>query len=158
MNATKEYRNKFSIYKPNKAGTGSAVQFDFNLEKKCVFVEVARQKPPVTGDQTAIFNWGEKLIVKLNVPDIAKLLVVLNGKVPTVELFHDPSKSKFVIDSSTRNATASITKGTVTGYFFKVSLQSTSGQVNFVQVVISEDEAVVLKLLLEEAIKKSYAW
>ncbi len=34
---------KFSIYKPNRAGRGSAVQFDFNPEKQAVFLEAAPQ-------------------------------------------------------------------------------------------------------------------
>ncbi len=152
------FDKKFAVYKPNKMGQGSAVQFDFNLEKKCVFAEVAKQKPPTPQDQNAVFDWGAKLTIKLNVTDMAKLLVVLNGRAPTIELFHDPNKSKFVTEHDTKNTTASITKGATSGYFFKVSQQATTGTVASVQVIVSEDEAIVLKLLLEEAIRKSYAW
>src|SRR3989344_2087439 len=143
------YQKKFAVYKPNKMGNGSAAQFDFNKEKKCIFAEVARQKPPAPSEQTALFDWANKLTIKLNVTDIAKLLVVLNGRAQNIELFHDPNKSKFVTEHDTKNTTASITKGTTSGYFFKVSQQATTGAVTSVQVIVSEDEAIVLKLLLE---------
>lgn len=158
IQSTPRFDKKYAVYKPNKAGAGSAAQFDFNKEKKCVFAEVAKQKPPTPTDQNAVFDWSAKLTIKLNVTDIAKLLVVLGGRAPTVELFHDPNKSKFVTEHDTKNTTASITKGTSSGYFFKVSQQATTGAVTSVQVIISEDEAIVLKLLLEDAIKKSYEW
>ena len=145
-----KFENKFKIYKPNKTGNGAAVQFDFNVEKKSVFVEAAKQ----TGPQA--FGWSDKLTFKMAVVDIAKLLLVLNGKT-TVDLFHDPSKGGYATSSDTRNSTVSFSK-MASGYYFKLSTQGQDGKVNSIATSVSEDEAIVLKILLERAIEKIYKW
>ncbi len=145
------FENKFKIYKPNKAGAGSAVQFDFNVEKKSVFVEAAKQTAPQA------FDWSNKLTFKMAVIDIAKLLIVLNGKAANVELFHDPSKGGYATSSDTRNSTVSFSK-MASGYYFKLSTQGQDGKVNSIATSVSEDEAIVLKILLEKAIEKIYKW
>ncbi len=145
------YEGKFKIYKPNKPGNGSAVQFDFNPQKKSVFVEAAKQNAPQG------FDWANKLTFKMAVTDMAKLLVVLSGKAANVELFHDPSKGSYQTATDTKNSTVSFSK-MATGYYFKLSTQDQKGQVTSVATAISEDEAVILKILLEKAIQKSYSW
>lgn len=145
------YDKKFKVYKPNKTGNGAALQMDFNEEKKSVFVETAKQTAPQS------FDWQNKLSFKMAVTDIAKLLVVLNGKAANVELFHDPSKGGYAVSAETRNSTVSFTKMD-RGYYFKLSTQAQGGQVNSVALPLSEDEAVVLKLLLEKAVEKIYGW
>ncbi len=146
-----KFENKFKVYKPNKTGTGSAVQFDFNAEKKSVFVEAAKQ----TGPQA--FGWSDKLTFKMAIVDMAKLLIVLSGKAANAELFHDPSKGGYAISADTRNSTVSFSK-MATGYYFKLSTQDQKGQVVSIAIPISEDEAMVLKILLEKAIEKSFNW
>ncbi len=155
------FREKFSIYKANKAGKGSAAQFDFNKEKKSIFLEMAPQLS--TGEQA--FNWNEKLILKLSLTDIAKLLTVLNGKNKTLDLFHDPTKSKEVQQKSLDAAPSDAKKNATLnfsqldrGYYLKLSTQNQTGAVTSLAISISDDEAVTLKLLLEDAVRKSYDW
>lgn len=146
------YENKFAIYKPSKAGGGSAVQFDFNKEKKSVFVEAAKQKGTEQG-----FDWQNKLTFKLSTTDMAKLLTVLHGKLPSVELFHDPGKGSYASAAEVKNSALSIARG-ARGFYFKLSTQMKAGTVTAISLGVTEDEAVVLQLLLEEAVRKSYGW
>ncbi len=145
------FERKFKIYKPNKTGSGAAVQFDFNEEKKSVFIEAAKQNAPQS------FDWANKLSFKMAVTDISKLLLILTGKVNNVELFHDPSKGGYAISSETRNSTVSFSKMD-RGFYFKLSTQSQDGKVNSIAISVSDDEAIILKILLEKAVEKSYGW
>ncbi|MBI4406802.1 hypothetical protein HY571_02720 [Candidatus Micrarchaeota archaeon] len=143
------FERKFKIYKANKQGSGSALQFDFNEKKKSVFVESAKQN----GEQN--FDWSNKLTFKLGTSDIAKLLIVLQGKSQKIDLFHDPSKGGY--ESDKRNSTLAFSK-MERGYYFKLSTQSQGGQVSNVGISISDDEAVILKILLQKSVEKIYGW
>ena len=79
------------------------------------------------------------------------------GKVKSVELFHDPSKGGYSVSSETRNSTASLMKMD-RGYYFKLSTQTQAGQLNSVASSISDDEAIILRILLEKAVEKIYGW
>ncbi len=147
-----KFEKVFAIYKPSKAGGGSAVQFDFNREKKSVFVEASKQK-----GMEQSFDWPNKLTFKLAVTDMAKLLTVLRGKLANVELFHDPGKGSYASAAEVKNSALSLAKAE-RGFYFKLSTQMKAGTVSAVNAGITEDEAVVLSLLLEEAIRKSYGW
>jgi hypothetical protein len=153
MNETQNKFDKvFAIYKPSRAGGGSAVQFDFNLQKKSVFVEAAKQK----GSEQS-FDWQNKLAFKLSVTDMAKLLTVLHGKLPSTELFHDPGKGSYASAAEVKNSALSIAKAQ-RGFYFKLSTQMKAGTVTAINLSIAEDEAIVFGLLLEEAVRKSYGW
>ena len=145
------FEKKFKVYKPNKTGNGAALQFDFNEEKKSVFVEMAKQ----TGPQ--LFDWANKLIFKMAVTDISKLILVLEGKMKNIELFHDPSKGGYAVSAETRNSTVSFMKMD-RGFYFKLSTQAQGGQVASVAIPLADDEAIILKILLEKAVEKIYGW
>ncbi len=149
--AVQNFEKKFKVYKPNKTGNGAALQFDFNEEKKSVFVEMAKQ----TGPQ--LFDWSNKLSFKMAVTDISKLLLVLEAKVKNIELFHDPSKGGYAVSAETRNSTVSFMKMD-RGFYFKLSTQAQGGQVASVALPISDDEAIILRILLEKAVEKIYGW
>jgi hypothetical protein len=135
-----EYSKRLSFYKPNKRGTGAAVQFDFNPEKECLFLEAAKQ----TGEQA--FGWDKKLVLKIGVTDAGKILALLYGKAEKADLFHDPTKSKSS-DGKIKNTALSMQKGGF-GYFLK----------DAVQLALSDDEAIVLRLMLETAVRRIYGW
>ncbi|MFH1780016.1 MAG: hypothetical protein ABH803_02640 [Candidatus Micrarchaeota archaeon] len=142
---------KFNVYKPRKTGNGAAVQFDFNESVKAVFVETTMQ----SGEQQ--FDWQNKIVFKLASMDSAKIITVLEGKSKGIDLFHDMSKSKFSSDSSTKNTTLTLSKGDY-GFFFKLSKQKTDGSVQTVNCSLSEEEGVILRILLSKAIEKSFGW
>lgn len=139
---------KFSIYKPNKTGRGAAVQFDFNPEKQSVFVEAA----PQSGERA--FDWNQKVTVKLNTAELAKILLVFEDRQPTVKLFHDSTKVPF--ETTLKNTVVEVTKADY-GFYLKVSSQS-SGGVKIVNVTVSDDEAKSLSVLFRKAIERVYGW
>ena len=145
-----DYSKRLSFYKPNKRGTGAAVQFDFNPEKECLFLEAAKQ----TGEQA--FGWDKKLVLKIGVADAGKILALLCGKAEKADLFHDPTKSK-ASDGKIKNTALSMQKGGF-GYFLKVSAQGADGSVDTVQLALGDDEAIVLRLMLETAVRRIYGW
>jgi len=144
-----DYGTKFSVYKANKMLNGSALQLDFNKEKKSVFLEMSKQ----LAEQK--FDWENKLVFKLGEMDIAKILLVLEGKRPGVDIFHDPSKAKE--GSEARNNTLNVSKGNY-GFFFKLSQQKLDGSVVSVSCNFSEEEALLAGILLRKAIETMYGW
>ncbi len=168
--ATRPQR-KYSIYKANKRGSGAAMQFDFNPNRESIFVEAAVQK----SEQE--FDWDNKLVLKLGANDIPKLLLVLEGKSKTVDLFHEPSKSQFAHEKtisalavtpaseaavaknvkSVKNASFNLTRSDY-GFFAKLSQQYADSSVRSVSIPISEDEAVALRVLFSRAIEAIYKW
>ncbi len=151
MEPLSSFENKVKIYKPSRQGTGGAVQFDLNVAKRAVFVEAAGQK-----DEQA-FDWEKKIVLKLSVFELAKLCAVFDGRTPKADLFHVPSKSKFVTDTDVQNTTISVQKGQY-GFFFKASEQDSAKNVRTVQVPLSEDEALLLSTLFKAAIARIYSW
>lgn len=142
---------RLSFYKANKTNTGAAAQFDLNAAKQAIFLEAALQ----TGEQT--FDWGNKIIVKLDVPDIGKLLAVLVKATAQAKLFHDPTKREGY-SGSTLNTTVELSKGAQYGYYLKISQQGQDKAVKAVSLSLSDDEAQVLRVLLERAIERIYGW
>ncbi len=147
------FENKLKIYKPNRTGTGGALQMDLNAAKRCVFLEAAAQKP---GAEQA-FDWVNKIVFKLSDTDLAKIVAALDGRVKAVNIFHDPGKSKFVTETEVKNSAIAISKGDY-GYFFKASTQLKAGEVKAVQIPLSEDEAVLISTILKHAIVKISGW
>ncbi|MEW5955065.1 MAG: hypothetical protein AB1626_00825 [Candidatus Micrarchaeota archaeon] len=158
LNEAADYRNKYSVYKPNKAGSGAAVQFDLNKDKRCVFVEAARQTAVPAGSTAQhAFDWANKLVFKLGATDVGKLLTVLEGRVKAVDLFHDPSKGGYTLAAETKNSALSLAKGEY-GFFLKVSSQARDGAVQAITLGVSEDEAALLRVLFAKAIESIYGW
>ncbi|HLD76181.1 MAG TPA: hypothetical protein VI874_04130 [Candidatus Norongarragalinales archaeon] len=173
---------KYSVYKPNKRLAGAAFQFDCNPAKESVFVEGANQ----IGEQ--MFDWSNKVVVKLSAADIAKLLTVLENKKPSIELFHDSTKTSKPFTESysqpaplqkpattaaanpaaaslsvanpaptLKSTTVSLSKGEY-GFFIKATRQYSDGKVASVNMPLSDDEALSLRLLLSAAIVRIYGW
>lgn len=142
---------KFAVYKPNKRATGAAIRFDLNVARESVFLEAAAQ----SSEQA--FDWENKIVFKLGVSDIGKLLSVLEGKVKNIHIYHEPGKSPFALDKSVKNNALGVSK-TDFGFIFKVSQQTLDKRVRLVSVPFSEDEAILLKILLQQSVAKIFGW
>ncbi len=147
-----KYTNRFAIYKARKAGGGAALRFDFNPTREAIFAEFAPQRVGAERE----FDWETKMVFKLGVSDIGKILVMLDGKNSSLDLYHDPTKSPSGT-SGVKNAALAVSKNE-RGYSFKLSQQSAGGSVRALAVNVSEDEAALLKILLERAIQRIFAW
>ena len=140
----------YTIYKANRNNNGSAVQFDFNSGKGCVFIDCANQK----NDER--FDWENKLTVKLSPADISKIITVLKGKTQNIKLFHQPSKGAYKSSENVKNNVVELSSSG-TGYYLRVSRQ-TLDSVKAVNITISHSESIILCILLEKAIEQIYAW
>ncbi len=142
---------KLEFYKPNRESHGAAVQFDLAVDKQCIFLEASNQN----GEHS--FDWQNKLVVKLDIVDVGKLLAVLNRAAGQTKIFHDPSKREGYA-GTTLNNTIEFMKGTQYGFYLKISQQSSDRSVKAVSLPLSDDEAQVLRVLLEKAIERIYGW
>ena len=140
----------FKLYKPNKNNTGAALQLDLNTYKKAVFLDCAKQKAE------RVFDWENKVTMKLSVQDISKILNVLKDKTNTVKLFHQPSKGNYESTKNVKNNVLEVTKSQY-GYSMRISQQNTEG-VSAITITISNDENILIMILLKKAIEKIYGW
>lgn len=91
----------YAIYKPlPKENSGAALQLSADLNKQCLFLEIAAQKGPKLeiGDKNQ-FDWADKIIMKLDETDLSHLLMVLRSKKVEAKLFHtnaDKTKSSIL--------------------------------------------------------------
>ena len=145
-----ENYESFKLYKANKTNNGSALQLDLNILKKSVFLDCSKQK------NEKLFDWTNKLTMKLSVQDISKILNVLENKVPTEKIFHQPSKGDYESSKNIKNNVLEITKSQY-GYSMRISQQNTEG-VNAITVSITDSESICIRILLERAIEKIYGW
>ncbi len=81
---------RLTLYHPNAAGTGSAMQLEARIKPagderaNCFFLEMAAQKTASGTDNgtpvPATFDWGRKVTVKLGFADLCEMLAVLEGR------------------------------------------------------------------------------
>lgn len=137
----------YRVYKPNNQKTGSALSIDFNKAKKSIFLEFSKQK-----DEKS-FDWENKLILKLNIADIAKICVLYKDKKEELTLYHDPSKGQY--ESTTKNNILKITKSNY-GINFKINQQEKDSTLNTISINLSEDEMYTLFVLFNKVIEEIY--
>lgn len=146
-----KFKNKLSFYKPNKTGSGSAVQFDLNASKQSVFVEISHQN----GERS--FDWANKITFKLSLMELGKLLSVLKGRAPQVQLYHDPSKGDYALAKEMKNATLALSRSDY-GYFLKITQQGQDGKLNTIQTNFTEDEGIILEVVFAKAVTEIAGW
>ena len=147
---TNDKPKPFTIYKANKNQTGSALKIDFNKIKKIVFLECAHQK---SEDR---FDWENKITVKLSPTDISKILEVLEDKSKNIKLFHQPSKGEYKLANDVKNTVVDLSS-TNFGYSMRISRQTTSG-LKAININISKNEAIIMRILLLKAVEMFYSW
>lgn len=154
----------WKIYKPNNKKNGSACQF--NIQKKegkfandvSVFIKVAEQLGE-DENGNASFYWNDRehyIDMKLGEPDISDILAVLyryKQKVGQAEgkfsgsLFHQNDKGNSSIAFSVSDY----------GYNMRISRKE-GDKLLAINCNLTLAEGVVLRLLLEDAIKTTYEW
>jgi hypothetical protein len=145
---------QIAIYKANMKRTGSAAQFKYARDKKCMFLEMAKQS-----DEKA-FDWANKIVVKLGETDITKMLALFGGtwpmsddpmKKPDLSLFHENAKGNKIINiNKQRNPQ-------FPGFYMTVSVSE--GEVkDRISIPISPDEVEYLKIGLTKAIESILGW
>jgi hypothetical protein len=157
---TKLRDSKMAFYHPNGTGTGVALQFEPRINRNmgdrynCFFFEMAGQKT-ISGREgdkrvMATFDWSNKLTVKMDFSDLCEMLLVLEGRQERVGgqkngIYHDSDKANTVISFAKIPE-----KG---GYAFGLSRKDKeSGQLNRLNIVLSEAESIGLRCLIQSGL------
>lgn len=145
------YREKLTLYHPNGAGNGAAMQLEPRLNRNdsdrynCFFLEMAPQRSVATRAsdkiEPASFDWAKKLTVKLDFADICEILSVLEGRVEKLGgqrngLFHKSGNTTTII---------SFQKAERGGYFLGLSRKA-AGEESAVRVGMTLTDAEVVGL------------
>lgn len=149
-------RQKLTLYHPNSAGNGAAMQLEPRLNRSdsdrynCFFMEMASQRSVAarTNDKTepASFDWAKKLTVKLDFADVCEMLAVLEGRVDKLGgqrngLFHKSGNASTII---------TLQKADRGGYFLGLSRKAagdeTAARVN---MTLTDAEAIGLRALFQ---------
>jgi len=149
-----KFTESYKVYKPQKDGTGAASQFSWSSEKKCLFIESAKQLLEKNSDGNSLFDWANKIIFKLGSPDIAEILCVLHNIKNSVGqgdrgLFHSNNKG---------NAVLKFQKAEKSGYYFGISVKKEGSEPVAIKHSITDGEGMILQILLRRAIEIVYDW
>jgi hypothetical protein len=143
------HREKLTLYHPNSAGTGAAMQLEPRLNRNdserynCFFMEMAAQRSVATRAsdriEPASFDWAKKLTVKLDFADICEILSVLEGRVDKLGgqrngLFHKSGNATTII---------SLQKAERGGYFLGLSKKA-AGEESAARVGMTLTDAEVV--------------
>lgn len=153
---SRNFKNTFKIYRANKNGTGFAAEFklsdvtrDDNVSK-ALFLTLA----PQAGTEKS-FDWRDKgITAKLNENDIGEVLAVLSGRQDNINggkgLYHSSPKGVKTITFS---------KGETKGFYLKLSGSDIDKKpLGNYYVNLSDGDAEVLRILLQESIVSMYQW
>jgi hypothetical protein len=157
--AARPRTGKLVYYHANGQGTGTAVRFELRLNQPqedrydCFFLEMARQKPFAqdgTHRGPAMFDWENKVAVKLGFMDVCEFLAVLEGKRERMgdsrgALYHETAASSTLITmerSQKQN-----------GFFLGVSRKGKeSGQPLKGHILLNDVEAIGLRCAFQSAL------
>ena len=144
---------KYYIYKPTKAGKGSAAQFDLVIDEErklyCIFLEMANQDHEAFKSDPTLktMDWSKKIRVKLGSSDISKMIYGI-AKGQEVKLFHKTKSSDTMIGIvPSKN-----------GSYLNVSKRSENGSPERVSLPLAPDELNTLKILFSQALVRFYDW
>lgn len=151
-------QNRLAFYHPTPSGGGAAARLEFHPARSeregCFFLEMARQKTAPgrdsAGQQTATFDWENKITVKLGFPDVCGLLLVLEGHSEQAGggrgLFHETREANTVINL--RRSPDPV------GFGLEVSrkLKQPGAEPQRARVLLSAAEGVGLRCVLQHAL------
>jgi hypothetical protein len=139
---------EFGAYRPNDKGTGCAVQIKLPNHKECLFLEASAKQIDAA---TKKFDWENKIIMKLDSPDIGKMLSVLSKREKNVNLYHKSEKGVTTLSLSEQNTPYK-------GYYLVVTKKPLEGQETKAHVNLGYEDAEILMALLRTAIPILYKW
>jgi len=144
----------YKIYKPKKDGTGSASQFSWSEDKRCIFLEMSAQLSEKDSDGNSTFDWKNKLSFKLGDVDMAQILCVLRGIKNNVGydgkgIFHSFNNN---------NAILKFQKGDKSGYYLGISVKKEGLEPVAIKHSVTDEEGIILNILLSKAIELIYDW
>ena len=150
-----------NFYHANSKGTGSVASFNITPatgdRDGAIFMKLAPQRSAASGSrdqgtrQHATFDWGNRIVVKLNFSDVCQMLSVFNGKEASVNegkgLYHDTSDWTTIINLSSQTEP-------VRGFFLEVSRRGKSNgdQGAKIKMFLNLHEAYGLGTVMEQSL------
>lgn len=115
---------------------------------------------PTSGPEKT-YDWQNKIVMSLNLADIANLLEFItyqkpnkDGK-PMVSIYHDPNAGSH--DARKESKVLDLARGKNDGWFVKVGHKTAAG-IKEVSLPISDGECLIIKTLLERATVRMLGW
>lgn len=158
MNDKKEYSNKkpyWNVYKPlKKDGAGAALQFSYDEAKRAIFLEAANQKgAKLTIGHKDQFDWENKIVFKIGIPDIAKLLPLFNGRESVATCLHSQQDTG-------RTSILEIKAGEYQGKpNFSLNLsRKVDGQTQRIGMFLNQEEMSVLAHFMRDSLTRMFGF
>jgi hypothetical protein len=142
--AKEEWKKKYSTLKDE----------DFQSREGAVFMEICS----ASGKNE--YDWNNKIIAAFSVTDLSKILTVLEGRVPEVEITHDPHAKSVNAGKIQKYFKFSVGKdGIKAGVLINASqfIKGTEGGTKHM-VPLSGDEVLCLAASLRAFIPRALAW
>jgi len=157
MSDEQNYRKKpyWNVYKPlQKEDAGAALQFSFDPGKNAIFLEAARQQGPklAIGDKKQ-FDWSNKIVFKIGIPDIGKMLPLFNGREREAKCLHSQQDKG-------RTSVLEILAGEYKGKpNFSIKLSRTAeGQTQRVGMFLNQEELGLLAHFVRESLTRMFGF
>lgn len=159
---------EYRIYKPNKAGNGSATRLQIRhgvkQERAVVFLFIeSAQQTGTDKDGNASFAWKEpdkKITFKLDTVDIGDLLAVLNGAKTFAGNPAKDGKGGMGIyhQNDAGNTVLKFEKAEQGNVYWYGLSSKRNGKLIAIKHMITLGEAEILRVLLQEAVKMMFNW
>lgn len=148
-------RKALTFYKPRQDGRGSASQWSIGSKNDCVFLEMAKQ---IGQDENgnARFDWPNKLKFKLDELDIGEILAVIYGRQTGIGPKGEKGHKGLYHQNDRGNAILSLEESSDGGQAHSRLSVKIGEEQNFVQLSMRIPELCILKIFLENAIRKIY--
>jgi hypothetical protein len=154
------FQKELKVYRANKTGTGCASSFKNSYQEEgkfagwSTFLTMAKQDPETKDVKAAKFEWKQGVVVSLGENDIGEILSVLYG-------FQKEAGYKGNLYHQTDSATKNIKFAQAdneNGYVLSVQGKDSSGnQIGPFFHTMSFGEGLLLKIFLEESVRKIYS-
>lgn len=154
---TKTYTRKpyINFYKPlQKADAGAALQFSYDAgkvdQRGAIFLEATKQQgPKLAIGAKEQFDWSKKIVFKIGTPDIAKMLMVMNGRKKEAKCLHS-------LKDKGSTSVLELTQGEYNGEVnFKIQLSRTmNGETQRVGMFISAEEMGVFAVFIRASLER----
>lgn len=149
-------KKELKFYRPNKNGNGAASQWEVSKNKDgeyLMFLTLAKQKIVTEEPDKKAFDWDNKIVVKLDNPDLGEMLAVISGRKDGAGgdkgLFHKPASGGSKVIQFFRGET---------GYSLSVSFKADGADLIKIYHGISDGEVETLRVFITEALKYLNNW
>lgn len=147
------------MYRVKNDNTGVAAQFQFSSEKRCVFLEMARQTKEKDKNGFATFDWANKIIFKLGAVDLGEILSVLgNRKDGAGQPITGGGFKGLFHSNSDGNSILKFEKGKSFGYYMDLSVKKNDANAIKMNLTIGDSECEIMRVVFEDAIRAIYCW